>query len=151
MITSAEEAVRAVVEVLQNDPKMLAFSPEPTVLEGDHNMIASTPTVCVYPGTTSREYVGVPRRVQAEIGIELMVYHGALQKKEENQQEALQLIDIVVEACERDASLNGDEYVINSLVRRVQHGEAVKGNSKYFASRINLTVTSRFTLEVIYA
>jgi hypothetical protein len=146
MIVSAEQAIPAVVAKLRDDSSI-----DCEVLEGDHELLPSTPIICVYPGATSRRMVGSPRRVEADIGVELMVYHGALQAKELNQQEALAMIDLVVKICEKDADLNGDAYVINCLVERVQHGEATKGRSKWFASRVNLTLTSRFTLEVVYA
>lgn len=146
MIKSVDEAIPALIAKLENDPDIVAL-----VLPGDHNLIPVTPCITVFPGSTTRRYVGSPRRVEASIGIELMVYHGAIQSLEENQAEALDLVDKVVKVCEKDVDLNGDPYVINSLVERIQHGEAIKGRSKYFATRIMLTLTSRFTLEVIYA
>lgn len=143
-IKDADDAVQAALTIVES----LAL--DLLVLAGDHEMIPSTPAVCIYPLSTQREYVGAPRRIEALIGIELMVYHGALTSRGEQQQKATTLVRELVDGLEADNSFGGDNLIIDVLVTRNDYGEAVKGRSQYFASRITLQLTSRYNIGVDY-
>jgi hypothetical protein len=103
----------------------------------------------VFPGAVDRAYVGQPRRVEANIIVFVMLYHGANIPRGENQSEALALEKQVTDLLEKDSNL-GDDLVINTFVARVEHGEVQRARSKHYATRISLVVTSRFNIGLDY-
>lgn len=142
-VRDAGSAVAKVLELLGESDIICDW------LEGDHELIPRTPTGCVFPGTTDRAYVGMPRRTEAVIQVFIMLYHGTVGPRGQNQSEALALEKDVVDLLEADANL-GDTLVINTLVNRVEHGEVVRVRTKYYATRISLAITSRFNIGLDY-
>jgi len=142
-VRHASEAVTRVIELLQGSDIFCNW------LEGDHELIPSSPTGCIFPGAVDRAYVGMPRRVEAVIQVFIMLYHGANIPRGQNQTEALALEDAVVDLLEKDANL-GDDLVINTFVGRVEHGEVTRTRTKHYATRISLIITSRYNIGLDY-
>lgn len=142
-VRDSGSAVAKVLELLENSDIICSW------LEGDHELIPSTPTGCIFPGNESRAYVGQPRRVETNIQIFVMLYHGAVVPRGQNQYESLALEKKVVDLLEKDSNLD-DDLVINVLVTAIAHGEATRGRSKYYASRISVNITSRFNIGMDY-
>jgi len=143
-VRNATGAVTKVLELLESSDLICTW------LEGDHELIPSTPTGCVFPGTVDRKNVGMPRRVEATIQVFVMLYHGAVVPRGQNQSEALALEEGVIDLLEKDCNL-GDDLVTNTFVTRVEHGEVQRSRSKYYATRITLTITTRFNIGLDYA
>lgn len=143
-IRNAALAVERVIDLLNNSDILCDW------LEGDHDLLPAVPVGCVFPGTTQRDLVGMPRRVEAVIQVFVMLYHGSVgSTKGQNQAENLAMSQATVDLLEKDGQL-GDELVTHAMVTREEHGVAVKGNTKYFATRILLEIKTRFNIGLDY-
>ena len=115
------------------------------VFLGDRDLISSTPTVCVIPGTTPRMLIGSANRTENRIETYLVVYQGALQDFQKNVAQGGATADRVITKIQSDLSLGG--LVIYCYCTINEPGIANRGELM-FASRLTFESVSRTMLPV---
>ena len=109
---------------------------------GDQDQIPASPTVCVEPAQTEREWSGAPYQTDNEIDIAILVYMTGLEDNTTIQEKCDKLTDDIADFINKEAlsemfdgnQLNG--MLTSGHCRRHEYGYRMLGDKKMRANRL---------------
>jgi hypothetical protein len=136
MSDSPVEIVEALMAVVEAAPGQLGFG---AVYYGDQAVIPVTPALCV--GMAGMDSELAVSRLDHELFVYLLIYHGKIQDVQQNQKEADQLAEELRLLLHEDPQLGG--RVIHGFVQRLESGYARRENSLMSMHRLTWFARTR--------
>lgn len=144
--TSYIEIAELLMTKLQNNSMALGLQ---GVFYGDQNLIPATPVVCVEPDGKDVTQITGFRKIDYDVNIFLLVYHGAIGSIQLNRQNTDLLAESIETLIHADKGLlraDGTASVIHCYITKIASGYVKKGNSTLRASRLTFLAKTQAQL-----
>jgi len=122
--------------------------PVESVMIGDQDRIAATPTVCIEPGDKTRTLSGVSNMTTNVFIIYVLIYHNKVQDNQLTRMEVDQIGYDIEWLIHQDLQLTngGAPNVIHGFVQGHESGYTYKANTLYRTARLTYTCTNKTSL-----